>query len=253
MQVVFLDIDGVIRKESNHCAEEYWDQWEEILRRQSKKSEIGFDFLQAELSNREKKGDLGFLGQAVLSTVFEWNKTAITYLKELLSETNARIVVSSSWRFYGEPFMKALLSIHDLDKYYFGSTIHIDYPDSPVEKAIITKWRRWKSLARDYYEKKLKSNLIDERVIEISEYLDRCREITSFAVLDDSALMKGYGYVKTHKPLISPSDIGGARVFLMKKKGPFALDESLITPDLSDIRDYISGNRELAESGWFRP
>lgn len=63
MRVVFLDIDGVIRNESNHCAEEYWNQWEEILRRQSKKTEIGFDFLQAELSNREKKETWGSLGR----------------------------------------------------------------------------------------------------------------------------------------------------------------------------------------------
>lgn len=253
MQVVFLDIDGVIRNESNHCAKDNSGQWEEILLRLSEKTEIGFNFLRAELLNREINEDLGFIGRAVLSTVFEWDKTAITHLKELLSETNARIVMSSSWRFYGDPFIKALLSLHDLDKFYIGSTIHIDYPDSQVEKAIIIKWRKWKSLARLHFEKKLNSDLIDERIIEISEYLDRNREITSFAVLDDSPLMKAYGYVKTHKPVVSASDITGARAFLLKKKGPFALDKSLITPDLTDIRDYLSSHRELAESGWYRP
>ena len=80
----------------------------------------------------------------------------------MLEETGSYIVITSSWRFYGDEFLRALLSLNDLDKFYIDSTIHIDFPDSPAEKTIIDKWRNWKQTTVTKLAHSLQKRIIDE-------------------------------------------------------------------------------------------
>ena len=69
---------------------------------------------------------------------FDWNKESVCLLKEMLDKTGAKIILSSDWRNKGELVMKALLAIHGLDSYYYGTTFSFPYE---IRAKLEEKWK----------------------------------------------------------------------------------------------------------------
>ena len=249
MKVVFLDIDGVLRDEGSHSVNEHESESVALLKQITNDNSLGFNFYEAEIKNRDDS-TLGIVGYSVLSVVYEWDKKAISFLKKLLEETGSYIVITSSWRFYGDEFLRALLSLKNLDKFYIDSTIHIDFPDSPAEKTIIDKWRNWKQTTVTKLAHSLQKKIIDERSVEIYEYINRFREIDSYVIIDDSYLGIDENFVKVQGSVFGKREAELAKKILNKPVRRSSITQSIVTQDLLTVRQYLKDHREIAKAGW---
>ena len=92
--------------------------------------------------------------------------------------------------------------------------------------------------------KKWFTTSVDERAIEIREYLDRHPEITSYITIDDRDLvygLDGHAIVTDHD-IMDQIDYYTGMDILAKEDGPFPLPESCKTPELEAWRKKrISG------------
>lgn len=133
--VIFLDIDGVLRP------------FRPYRRVRTQKENIHIMLQKKYGDHRYQKLDEGILK----NVYFDWSKEAIAALHTVLKETNAVIVLSSSWRlFYSLSEMKLLLHLHDLDAFLSDKTENLG-----------------------------------NRAEEIKQYLKQHREIKHYLVLDD--------------------------------------------------------------------
>lgn len=146
MNIVFLDIDGVLQP---YDSDLYFYDDKRIIK---------------ELSSLHKIDYSKYYYYNVISAAFDWDKQAISRLKYILDETKSHIIISSDWRDKNQPDkMKALLTIHGLNKYYFADNEIIDYKDSRIKR----------------------------RALEIQSSLDKYH-INNFAILDDFKELKTY-------------------------------------------------------------
>lgn len=135
-KVIFLDIDGVLQPLS---ANERFKHNLKELRKELAKNFNNERYLEL------NEYDLG-------AVYYDWDQKAIANLKKLISETNAEIVISSSWRLQSSlEKLRYLFKIHDLDGFVKDQT-----PTSS-----------------------------DSRNTEISEFLESNKDITHFVILDD--------------------------------------------------------------------
>ena len=147
MNVVFLDIDGVLQPYNSkerflHINPKIIDQLSE---------EYGVDYDSYNIYD-------------VCAAYYDWNRNALSLLKNILNETEAKIIMSTAWRDEKKPYkMRDLLKLHDLDKYW--------YCDNIIKHGLIFQPKR--------------------RVLEIEDSLDKY-PIDNFAILDDMSKIKDY-------------------------------------------------------------
>ena len=147
MKVIFLDHDGVI------CLATEWGG------RFKKQREAG------------RKLSQSIASLPVESRFDDFNKKAIKILNEILTETNAEIVVSSDW--------KRWASVEELGEYYESQGI--------IKKPIgFTKFVRDCTCYNEHtFPWSREWGLEQERSIEIKQYLIDHSEITHWVAIDD--------------------------------------------------------------------
>ena len=191
MKVLFLDIDGVLKKllcgnECDYTADELAEMHKEGFLR------CGFDY--------EKETDISdeFKSHTIKGAIRRSRgyirPKIVKMIKEALDDTGAKIVVSSNWREGGYPLVKALLSMHGLDRYVIGMT-SFGMPVFRPREIEKTDWRMHRAgdealekvckLLADRYARPKEYLWIRQRIPEIMDYLHRHREIDSYAVVDD--------------------------------------------------------------------
>ncbi len=104
MNVVFLDIDGVLQP-YNSCY-----RFDNLSNNQI-----------LELSKKWNVDYSKYGIDEVSAAYYDWEEQAICRLKHILKETNSKIIVSSDWRSKEQPYkMRDLLAIHYLADYWYG-------------------------------------------------------------------------------------------------------------------------------------
>ena len=180
MKVIFLDIDGVIQPLWQQKRFNHMDEIEVLAKELDAKipGHSYFDYVTKEKYPESKQDS--YSRKCNLGAVcFDWSEKAINYLKDILEKNNAKIVISSDWRDFGERTVRAFLAIYDIEKYFYGMLDGISY-DPPTER---------QKKARDYYESiKDRSVAYDERSADIRDYLDIHPEITAYVAVDDREL-----------------------------------------------------------------
>lgn len=152
MKVIFLDIDGVLQPYSS-----------------GKRFKIDRKALVSELSKKYNIDYSIYDEYDAAAAYCDWDKDGVKRIKKILKKTNAKIVISSSWRSEKTPNkMRDFLRFYDLDKYLIGQT------------------RKYSDITeKDNYKK------YHYRVIEILDYLEKHQDITSYVVIDDMDLSIG--------------------------------------------------------------
>ena len=107
MNIVFLDIDGVLQPyDSENHFYEINNKTKELVRLLSEKHDI--DYSKYSIFD-------------ILAVYYDWNKEALDRLKYLLDYTSSKIIISSDWRSEKNLYkMRDLLAIWSLDKYWFA-------------------------------------------------------------------------------------------------------------------------------------
>jgi hypothetical protein len=163
-KVVFLDIGGVLKPEGR--GESY---------ALVEKGEL--NNLPNELYKRLKIDYSQYSLFQTASIYYDWDKGAVSLLKEVLIKTGARIVLSSDWRLtYPMGAMYDFFAIHGLQNFYIDNTMYINRD----------KERKYYEL---YWEEA--NGFLNLRVIEILEYIKRHRHITHYVAIDDINLTRG--------------------------------------------------------------
>ena len=103
MKIIFLDIDGVLQPGTQRRFDHDLDQLKD-------------DFA-------KKDPDYGLLDKYDIgATYYDWDKNAISLLKALCDETEAKFVISSNWRTQSSlKKLRLLFAIHNLDGYVFDT------------------------------------------------------------------------------------------------------------------------------------
>ena len=235
MRVLFLDIDGVIesgQKRFDHSCEEIW----ELCR---KYTEAFGDFDYVKWAGREQSNPFWTLPAVTCDCV----PKALTELKRLLEATDAKIVLSSTWREFGEKAMRALFKIPGLDTYYVDNTLlNPFFPSDTVENW--KKEKRWDSALstlRCTVEQTRNYRWMDERSFVIREYLDRHPEITSYAAVDDLCLTNFLEDHFVQVRMLKPENVDALIDILKKDDGPFPLPGDIrAMPELAVIREHLT-------------
>lgn len=162
MKVIFLDHDGVI------CLSTEWGS------RFKKRKKLGVERLL-------------LYSELPLECRFDnFNKKAVKVLNEILSKTNAEIVVSSDWRYHA--------SLVELQ---------IFYKQQGVEKCPFSITQTVKQIDERFWNKNFRNtaNLEEERAFEIQDWLKKNPQVTSWVAVDDLDMSSflGKNFVLTSK------------------------------------------------------
>ena len=113
MNVVFLDIDGVLQPyDSENIFYEIDSKVKMLVKKLSEK--YGIDFSQYNVYD-------------ILAVYYDWHNDAVSRLMHILDETGAKIIISSDWRSNKKIYkMRDLLKIRNLDTYWLA--------DNPIIK-----------------------------------------------------------------------------------------------------------------------
>ena len=182
-KIVFLDIDGVLQP--GHSQNRF-----DHIHHDEEKSDM--PDLYRSLENKFQIDYSKYNQYDVAAVFFDWDKESVNLLKLTLSLTGAKIVLSSDWRRGGFERMKDFFTIYGLEKYYLDDT----------------KFR--KDIAQDFIdqakakhkEEKGEKAYLDERSIEILEWLSRNPDVKKWVAIDDMSLsgldrhfvLTGYGH-----------------------------------------------------------
>ncbi len=114
MNIVFLDIDGVLQPYNSGYR--FLNVDKRIIRNLSMQYNIDYS-----------KYDFW----DVASVYYDWDEQAISRLKYILDETNSKIIISSNWRSNIYPNkMRDLLTIQGLGNYWFADNIIFEYEEN---------------------------------------------------------------------------------------------------------------------------
>lgn len=152
-KIIFLDIDGVVFPHRNNDSYNY-----------------DLHALPKLLADKFNDASYLTIDNYLLGFVYyDWQPQAIKYLKRLIKKTDAKIVLTSSWRSFGFELMQKLFKIQGLDSYLIDMTTKCE----------------------DINGAKIDDNnyFCSERKIEINDYLDN-HDIDSYVIIDDLDLRK---------------------------------------------------------------
>lgn len=123
-KVIFLDIDGVLQPGYSQ-----------------KRFNYNLDELKTELAKRYNEPGYEQLNKYDLGAVYyDWHPEAINWLKKLLKETNAVIVISSDWRNSNSlEALRLFFKIYDLDQYVVDVTPKLEYRRAEEIKAYLAE------------------------------------------------------------------------------------------------------------------
>jgi hypothetical protein len=190
-KVIFLDLDGVIlphgyqdyikRINDKHLLDQFYQELNETYQIDYKK----FNWLDLN----------GFLNIRT--------STSVLLIKKVLEETQAKIVLSSDWRYgVSKKYMSDLFRLIDFHKYYIDDTIYITYHD---KDNFIKKLFKYPDPFLNHIKIKGKNiqntSQVDfpNRALEIIDYLHTYPHITHFVAIDDLDLSNDLSpnFVKT--------------------------------------------------------
>ena len=110
MNIVFLDIDGVLQP---HFSNYRFNADNKIIEMLSKMYSI--DYFRYSFDD-------------VAAVYYDWDEQSVCRLKYILDSTKSKIIISSDWRNNRLPNkMKDLLAIQGLNSYWFADNIELDY------------------------------------------------------------------------------------------------------------------------------
>lgn len=274
MKAIFLDIDGVLqpfmqkrfdhtplrRPEEDECV----DEIAELAKRLDKELANGFcyyDYIGGDASYGEavrKKYDLG-------AVYYDWDRKAVARLQRIIDTTGAKIILSSDWREFSLKVMYGLLDIYGLGKYLYGCTFFVPWTSELAQELsysedIIYECRK------DYYScmnaltegigellhtySDGQRKVVNTRVAEILEYLDRHQEITSFVVIDDMNINNGLEghFIETY-PSLPEESVQPCIDILQRTDGPYPLPASLQSEKLEQWRQkWVDGKTYMSVS-----
>jgi len=138
-KVIFLDIDGVIQPITSQ-----------------KRFRYDLEQLRKDLAEKFKDEEYLTLDKYDLGAIYyDWDKEAVSLLKQLCEKTDAKIVISSNWKdFANLSRLKKYFKIHGLGEYVVDVTPTLSYPQG--------------------------------REDEIEQYLKEHPNIKKFVIFDDS-------------------------------------------------------------------
>ena len=109
MNIVFLDIDGVVQPHNSFKRFKY----------------MNYDTIKY-LSDKYQTDYFKYDYYDVCAVYVDWNSDAVDRLKYILVSTNSRIIISSNWRDTNyKNKMYDLLKIQGLDKYYYADNPYV--------------------------------------------------------------------------------------------------------------------------------
>jgi hypothetical protein len=188
-KVVFLDIDGVLQPFTQY-RHKHIKAGDLVPLYAELKEKHGIDYSQ-------------FDKYDVAATYWDWNHESVSLLKDILNETDSKIVVSSDWR--RMEYFFELLKIYNLDGYYRGKTPYIPYSRYGEEKLEV---KLEKSLGIYKGEgNKYKGVCYSTRSVEIAYYVKNNPDIVNYIAIDDDTSLRDLGehYIKTF-PCINDAD-----------------------------------------------
>lgn len=225
MKIVFLDIDGVLQPGGSQNRFEHMNEIEDVAR-QLEVRNPNYEY-HAYVTAEEGPHGAPFsqnIRRCNLAAVyFDWSKSAVTLLADILQESKAKIVISSDWRDEGEYAIKMFLSVYGLDKYYYGL----------VDERILWRPTPRQQQAEKYFRSICpEGEYFDSRASEIRDYLDLHPEVTSYVAIDDLRL--GFPvndhFVHVRHGELSEEDCELAKTLLQQEDGPYPLPKEIFTP-----------------------
>lgn len=147
MNVVFLDIDGVVQPHNSFKRFKY----------------MNYDTIKY-LSDKYHTDYFKYSSYDVCAVYVDWLSSAVEKLKYILDSTDSRIIISSNWRdpYYSNK-MYDLLKIQGLDKYYFKDNPYI-IDDSSYYRA------RAKEINASLNKYDIKNYVILDDMVELIRY-----------------------------------------------------------------------------------
>lgn len=256
MIALFLDIDGVIQSPNDQKRFEHVKEFVELSKRLTKELDNGYDYYKYGGGPYED-GRLPATQYDVAAVYYDWRPKTVELLRHILDTTGAKIVLSSDWREMGLHNMRGLLDIHGLGKYlydkapfcvpYWKDFIKAIYPEevaySMYNETRDAIWQLSENLKKIYPNTSDKYHGFDERTAEIREFLDRHREITAFAAVDDRDLLRGLeGHFVQTWPLINEEQSQQVIQMLGIEDGPYPLPPEVLTQELEQWRKKMVYN-----------
>ena len=242
MKIIFLDIDGVIQYTSKRF--EHMNEISSVAAQLNEKLKVPFDYVRFYNSYDNNKYDIG-------AVYYDWDKTAIEIIRQVLEQTGAKIVMSSDWRERGLPYDYGCLAMYGLEKYLYGATAmeYLTLPINHWEDTYRPDLDKWRSIKDDLRQRLAGSSnsiySIDSRSVEILEYLDRHPEIDAYVAIDDrnlENLLQGH-FVHCTRGLLHPDQKEEIISKLNKIDGPYHLPADCITPELEEYRNSGAAER----------
>jgi len=184
-KIIFLDIDGVLQS----CSSQERFKHIDMSIAGTGKSDM------PELYNYfDKKFNIDFRKYKdydVAAVYYDWNKISLALLRLVLKITGAKIVLSSDWKNGGFDRMKDFFTIHGLETYYIDNTKNYDKID---ESFIKEQWQCHKDIHGE-------KTYLDQRSIEILEWLHRNPDVKKWVAIDDmklSGINQNFVFIESH-------------------------------------------------------
>lgn len=256
VKVIFLDIDGVLQPHGRQDRFKHMEEIDQLTEQLNRELDYDFDYTQLCKESR-------FASYDIMAVYYDWDKNSVEFLRRLLDEEGAKIVLSTDWREKGDDVMKALLAIHHLEKYWYGATDYeqeqylemTDFSEE-VKKRRQLDWdmaqirleafkdlrdklgeKHYPHVVRGWFD----SDFLDFRAVEIREYLDRHPEITDQVTLDDMNISYGLdGHAVITQNIFTEKDFHQAQTILRKHDGPYPLPADVRSEKLDAYRKQMN-------------